>query len=335
MSSSITDPAVNAPPAPPKPPDQAKTFAAAPIDDDAHMTKLKGRRTVALKSWQIAFASVILFLWLNLFAGGMLIDTRPYRCVISWAGVKDVTSETIQSHPCQAYWPALEGHRFFDRQALPVAGAAAAGSREATLVPVGLTVVLTAWVITILFYTPLNLAFISAAAGVLGSLGSLVDLNEDRELEAAVIADRTNPLLSGLLRGMFVYLFVISGMLLFDDSPFSATSPDQYVRLAGFLSLFGFVVSYRPYIFGTLIDWAHTRIHSRNGAGGGITRGTKGEVEMKVPPGGEAELINRTISETRAVIESPDATSQPTAGKTDKSLGNGHSSDSKPREFGG
>jgi hypothetical protein len=41
--------------------------------------------------------------------------------------------------------------------------------------------------------------------------------------------------LSGLLRGLFIYLFFISGLLLFDDKPFSSPGPGQYIRLAGFI----------------------------------------------------------------------------------------------------
>ncbi|HEY9282000.1 MAG TPA: hypothetical protein VIP46_00970 [Pyrinomonadaceae bacterium] len=119
----------------------------------------------------------------------------------------------------------------------------------------------------------MNLAFISAAAGALGTLGSIANLNADQEGddkrdkdEATFFPrDRTNPLISGLLRGIFVYLFVISGMLLFDDSP-SDTGPNQYVRLAGFLSLFSFFVNYKPSVFSSMLDGAQKLISTKGRA---------------------------------------------------------------------
>jgi hypothetical protein len=68
---------------------------------------------------------------------------------------------------------------------------------------------------------------------------------------------------SALLRGFFVYLFMTSGLLLLDETPFSSPSPGQYIRLAGFLSLFSFVLSYQPQLFTALIDSAFQRIQVR------------------------------------------------------------------------
>lgn len=330
MSSSITDPEISPPPARPR------TLAAAPPDDVITLTKQKeGRAPAGLTRGQIVLASAALLLWLNLFAGGMLVDTRPYRCAISWAGVKEVVSETFKGHPCQAYWPASQNGRVFNRYGLP---GVAIDDQTAQLPvqPPPFGDGAKAWLMALIFFTPLNLAFVAATAGALGGLGAIAHLDADSDSDAATIRDRTSPLFSGLLRGMFVYLFVISGMLLFDDSPFSATGPDQYVRLAGFISLFSFIVSYRPEVFSNLIDWANTRIQTRNNAG--ITRGTKGEVEMKVPPGGEAQLINRTVSETRAVVESPDgatSASRPAAAEADGPSRNGNSNGNGPAGFGG
>ena len=69
--------------------------------------------------------------------------------------------------------------------------------------------------------------------------------------------------MSGLLRGLFVYLFFISGLMLFDDKPFSSPGPGQYIRLAGFVSLISFLVNYRPHLFATISDWAYERINTR------------------------------------------------------------------------
>lgn len=358
MSSSITDPKISAPPAPPKPPGKSKTFSRDLSDDGAAtITKWKGDRTLAgLTRGQVVLASAILLLWLNLFAGGMLVDTQPYRCAISWSAIEKINPKTINDHPCNAFW--IENNErtarvFNNRYGVPKSAAAANAAAAATagtdaaaqpapaspVQPVPVRELALPWLLTIIFFTPLNLAFVAAAAGALGSLGSIANLNDDSDPSADATRDRTNPLVSGLLRGMFVYLFVISGMLLFDDSPFSATGPDQYVRLAGFLSLFSFVVNYQPKVFSNLFDWANTRIQSRNNAGA-ITQGKQGQVVSAIaPPGGEARMVNRTVSVTEAVVESADeadaAPGQPRLAEADDPARNGRSNGGGPAGFGG
>ncbi|HEU4688404.1 MAG TPA: hypothetical protein VFS23_08595, partial [Vicinamibacterales bacterium] len=57
------------------------------------------------------------------------------------------------------------------------------------------------------------------------------------------------------------------GLLLLDDAPFVNTGPVQYIRLAGFLSLFSFVVSYHPRLFSALLSAASQRIQVRGADG--------------------------------------------------------------------
>ena len=136
-----------------------------------------------------------------------------------------------------------------------------------------------AWLGLLLFFLPLNLAMVSSAAGALGALGNKANLEHDpteSELQGGQTGpnlngdqaptksrDDSNPIMSGLLRGLFLYLFFISGLLLFDDKPFSSPGPGQYIRLAGFISLISFLVNYRPHLFATIFDWAFERINSR------------------------------------------------------------------------
>jgi hypothetical protein len=110
---------------------------------------------------------------------------------------------------------------------------------------------------------PLNLAWLCVASSMLGTVGSLANLSDDHSLTRS--RDMSNPYTSALLRGFFVYLFMMSGLLLLDDSPFSDTGPGQYIRLAGFLSLFSFVVSYQPRLFSSLMMSAFQRIQVRGG----------------------------------------------------------------------
>lgn len=180
-----------------------------------------------------ASSFLVFVLWLILFAAGILVDTRPYREHISPSAV--VAMETP-----------------------PAPGAASAPAAPSTAHAGN---IFAAWLVVLFCYLPLNLAWLCATSSTLGSLGSRANLSDD-SLNVASI-DGTNPYVSALLRGFFVYLFMTSGLLLLDETPFSSPSPGQYIRLAGFLSLFSFVLSYQPQLFTALIDSAFQRIQVR------------------------------------------------------------------------
>ena len=132
--------------------------------------------------------------------------------------------------------------------------------------------VLESWFVVVFCFLPLNLAWLCVAASTLGAVGNLANLSDDRD--ARQPRDTSNPILSAVLRGFFVYLFLMSGLLLLDHAPFSNAGPNQYIRLAGFLSLFSFVVSYHPHLFGALIVSAFERLQVRAGDKNGGTSTT-------------------------------------------------------------
>ena len=111
-------------------------------------------------------------------------------------------------------------------------------------------------------YTPTNVAVLCCLAGLLGALGSQVKLGPDSAPQEGF--DKTNPLLSALIRGFLVYIVLISGTLIllpdpFPDPSISGSVHDKsnirelYIRLAGLVSLVSFVVSYNPKIFVTVL----------------------------------------------------------------------------------
>lgn len=193
---------------------------------------------------QALAAFVVLVLWLILFAGGMLIDTKPYRYSISPGGVTALEMGTAEGAAAMPYMPST-----------PAPG------------------LVISWIVVLLWFLPVNLALVCAAAGVLGAFGNRANLHHDRADRPP--ADDSNPYVSAMLRGFFVYLFLISGLLLLDDAPFSSSTPGQYVRLAGFLSLFSFVVNYSPHIFSGLVTWAFHRMQVRSGEEGTLPAGTR------------------------------------------------------------
>jgi hypothetical protein len=204
-------------------------------------------------------ALAALVFWLVLFAGGIMIDTTPYRCQISPEGVRAL--DTRRDDPC-----ALDTTQSGTAQSMAAAevdtlaarrAQSAAGARPAQDAPS----LWLAWLVVMLWFLPVNLAWLCATAGVMGAFGNIANLSHDQAPRRTW--DYTNPYVSAVLRGFFVYLFLISGLLLLDDAPFSSSTPAQYVRLAGFLSLLSFAISYSPNVFGGLIEWAFYRIRAR------------------------------------------------------------------------
>jgi hypothetical protein len=102
-------------------------------------------------------------------------------------------------------------------------------------------------------YTLTNVAILCILAGLLGTLGAKARLGSDSDQEDG--ADTTSPRNSAALRGFLVYLCLIAGVLILCDDP-AAPTQKQYVRLAGIISLAGFVVNYRPALFGRLLQKA-------------------------------------------------------------------------------
>ena len=185
----------------------------------------------------------VFLLWLALFAGGIVVDTEPYRTAISASGARALVDGNDTPNP--------------PPPAVPSAAPSSGGGQSTT------PNFFAAWGVVLTCFLPINLAWLCAAGGALGAFGNRANLADDQA--KGISHDNTNPYTSAILRGFFVYLFMMSGLLLLDESPFAHPSPGQYVRLAGFLSLFSFVVSYQPRLFSVLIVWAFHRIQVREG----------------------------------------------------------------------
>jgi hypothetical protein len=237
----------------------------------ADASKGPARRASALRPLECCLGIVVFGLWLGLFGGGILVDTTTARATISPLGAAALQVEQGGTGT------------------LPARAAAAAA------VPPDVPMLLRAWLVVLTCFLPLNLAWLCVVSSTLGAVGNLANLGEDDA--RARSSDTSNPYMSAVLRGFFVYLFMMSGLLLLDDSPFSNAGPGQYIRLAGFLSLFSFVVSYQPRLFGALILSAFQRIQVRGGE--------------NAPQVTQAETVRGNLDvefETRTVQKLPDRT---------------------------
>lgn len=112
-------------------------------------------------------------------------------------------------------------------------------------------------------YTLTNVAILCLIACLLGTLAAKAQLGTDVDVGAG--GDRTAPLASGLLRGFMVYLCLVAGVLILGEDP-AAPTQRQYVRLAGLMSLVGFIINYQPALFGRLLRRVGTLVESGGNA---------------------------------------------------------------------
>jgi hypothetical protein len=106
------------------------------------------------------------------------------------------------------------------------------------------------WSIVFTCYTLTNVALLCCFASLLGACGRRAKLEVYEEAEESAVG---NQYVASLIRGFFIYLVLLSGVLILFDQPFSAPSQQQYLRLAGFVSLLSFLVGYNPHLFARLL----------------------------------------------------------------------------------
>jgi hypothetical protein len=91
-----------------------------------------------------------------------------------------------------------------------------------------------------------------------GLLLSSRPYREQLQAEASRAFRRESPFAS-MFRSFLVYPTFMAGIFITTEKPFEAPTVDQYARLAGMLSLFGFVVGYDPTKFQDFIDMVPRR----------------------------------------------------------------------------
>lgn len=169
-------------------------------------------------SQRIALGTCALMLWILCFACGVFIETTEYRV-------------RLAPH-------AFPQHVEKDKQAGVVT------------VPFNGSPVFAFAVATVCF-TPTNLAFLALLGGLLGGCSSNIYV-EDRSVDSNP-AHRSmerrfldeSPW-SAMMRSFIVYLCVIAGLYFVVDDPFKDSTPSQYVRLAGTVSVLALLVGYDP-----------------------------------------------------------------------------------------
>ena len=122
-----------------------------------------------------------------------------------------------------------------------------------------------ALVAVMLTYTPSNVAILSMLAGLIGGCSSLITHGKPQSgeikppgrggthLEQSLLYRTESPIAS-MFRSLVAYLAFMAGVLATTVAPFTATTPEQYVRFASAVSFFAFVVGYDPTRFQGLLN---------------------------------------------------------------------------------
>ncbi len=209
---------------------------------------------------QVVMSAVGLVCWILLYAAGLLMESVEERILLAphtmekqlGPASKDLVADVIK--------------RAGDAEKTTVAGASVEKANKAkqemtadkaeakkdgllaTRQPVSRT---TAFFYSVLVYTPTNMALLTLFAGLLGGCVSNIKYSmmskEERQnlkpKEEAILSE--NPL-SATMRGFVIYLCMVAGLYVVLDDPFKDSTPGQYARLAGSMSLVAFIVGFDP-----------------------------------------------------------------------------------------
>ena len=77
---------------------------------------------------------------------------------------------------------------------------------------------------------------------------------------------RTESPVASMLRSIVVYFGFMAGILVTTVDPFTATTPEKYIRIAAAVSFFSFIVGYDPTKFSGLLN---TPLGGRSGRSAG------------------------------------------------------------------
>jgi hypothetical protein len=179
------------------------------------------------------------FLWVALFAAGLLVDSEPYRKAFLGAEEAPLVASLAGDLPAVAA-PAPSAEKRTEPRTLATFAKAA------------------------LFFTPLNAALLALIAAFVGGCASWL-AHRDDELPASASPEeraclerrlrflRESPL-TAMLRGFAVYLAVIAGVYITGGDPFDTATASQYVRFAGTVSLLAYLVGYDPTRLQDMLD---------------------------------------------------------------------------------
>lgn len=226
-------------------------------------------------------------LWLMIFAMGVLIPSESSRKNLGWNPPPEPQAVLARQQDSVA---KLQQQVDQLEKAVKNPGTAPATPPPATAAPAPAAAVppppstfrrLRAFVIAALSFTPINIGLLCILAAFIG--GCSVNKEEIWQLKADLLAlaptdepakgaalrRRLNYLTEhpgySAIRGMVVYLILISGLFVVGGDPVGdggnqVNALTQYMRLAGLFSFFGYLAGYDPTVFTSLLSMGSSRL---------------------------------------------------------------------------
>ena len=120
------------------------------------------------------------------------------------------------------------------------------------------------FVMSVVTFTPTNLAILCLVSAFLGGCASLLIINKAKqhalsepehtveEKQDSHIYMSENPF-SSMLRGFIVFFAFLAGVFITNPSAFVVTTPQLYTQAAGAVSFLAFVVGYDPTMFKSFV----------------------------------------------------------------------------------
>ncbi|HVX13177.1 MAG TPA: hypothetical protein VHC22_18475 [Pirellulales bacterium] len=112
----------------------------------------------------------------------------------------------------------------------------------------------------ILCSTPTNPGILACIAALLGGIANWTHVDGSQPNKGDSHASIQRVCFAPMLRGFFMYLTLLGGLLLLTTQAITKATQDQYVQLAGTVSVFAFMIGYDPDVFrklmGKVNGWA-------------------------------------------------------------------------------
>ena len=107
----------------------------------------------------------------------------------------------------------------------------------------------------VLSYTASNVALLCCLSAFLGALGERTGImGRVRTHDATYWRDGIRQYLAAILRGMFVFLVLMSGLMVLGAANFTSPTQAAYGNLAGAASLFSFLIGRDPRMFSKIVE---------------------------------------------------------------------------------
>jgi hypothetical protein len=109
-----------------------------------------------------------------------------------------------------------------------------------------------AWFLVVTCYTFTNIALLCCVSAVIGAIGRSARIDDVERNDPAT--DLRTLCISGMIRGFFMFIVVLSGTLILSDQKYDDITIEQYLKLAGLVSLLSFTIGYDPHLFVTFFE---------------------------------------------------------------------------------